>query len=59
MPSEVVLGEFIEAVLDRLQRGEAIDVEALLAGWPHLVARGRQLAQNLLSFRAATPGLLK
>jgi hypothetical protein len=54
-PTEVVLGEFIEVALARLQRGEPVDVEALLAGRLDLVARGRQLVQNLLSFRAATP----
>ncbi len=56
-PTEMVLGKFLKAVLDKLQRGEAVVVETLLHDRPDLVERGRQLVQGLAAFRQAAPAL--
>lgn len=46
-PTEERLGAFVATVLDRLQRGESVVVEELLADRPDLIERGRELVSGL------------
>jgi serine/threonine protein kinase len=42
-PDEVVLAEFLDAALERLPRGEPVDVRGLLGPAPHLVGQAERL----------------
>ena len=47
------LGRFLEEAMKLEQRGEVIDVAAMLTDRPDLIDRGRRLVQGVQSFRAA------
>ena len=52
-PTEERLGQFVADALDRLQRGDAVVVEDLLADRPDLIGHGRELVRDLAAFPSA------
>jgi serine/threonine protein kinase len=57
-PTEILLAEFLEKALGQIQRGEAVNVEALLPTQPGLWVYARRLVADLQALRppVATPG---
>lgn len=51
--TEERLGQFVADALDRLQRGDAVVVEDLLADRPDLIGHGRELVRDLAAFPSA------
>jgi hypothetical protein len=50
---EILLAELLDVVLGKFERGEAVDVEALLPGKPGLLERARRVAASLEKMREA------